>query len=74
MVAVPTSEAEYMAAAQAIKEALWLKTLLSDFGIGAGAQKIYCDSQGAIKLLKHPIPSIRSYKVIAHRCAASLCM
>ena len=68
-VAVSTSEAEYMAAAQAVKEALWLKTLLSDFGIRAAAQKIYCDSQGAIKLLKHPIASIRS----KHRCAASLC-
>ena len=59
-VAVSTSEAEYMAAAQAVKEALWLNTLLSDFGIRAGAQKIYCDSQGAMKLLKHPIASIRS--------------
>ena len=26
----------------------------------AGAQKIYCDTQGAIKLLKHPTASIRS--------------
>ncbi len=59
-VAVSTSEAEYMAAAQAVREALWLRTLLSDFGITAGAMKIYCASQGAIKLLKHPIASIRS--------------
>ena len=59
-VAVSTSEAEYMAAAQTVKEALWLKTLLSDFGIRAGAQKIYCDTQGAIKLLKHSTASIRS--------------
>ena len=35
-VAVSTSEAEYMAAAQAVKEALWLRTLLKDFGITAG--------------------------------------
>ncbi len=59
-VAVSTSEAEYMAAARAVKEALWLKMLLSSFGIRAGALKIYCDSQGAIKLLKHPIASIRT--------------
>ena len=59
-VVVSTSEAEYMAAAQAVNEALWLRTLLGDFGIRAGAQKIYCDSQGAINLLKNPIASIRS--------------
>ena len=59
-VAVSTSEAEYMAAAQAVKEGLWLKTLLKDFGISAGPIKIKCDSQGAIKLLKNPVASLRT--------------
>ena len=59
-VAVSTTEAEYMASAQAVKEALWLKKLMWDFGIQTGAIKIYSDSQGAIKLLKHPIASIKS--------------
>ena len=59
-VAVSTSEAEYMASAQAVKEALWLRKLMLDFGVKIGAMKIYSDSQGAIKLLKHPIASIRS--------------
>lgn len=69
-VAVSTSEAEYMAAAKAVREALWLKTLLQDFGITAGAMKIYCDSQGAIKLLKHPIASINSKHIdIIHHFA-----
>jgi len=64
------SEAEYMAAAQAVKEALWLKTLLCTFGIKVGAIKIYCDSQGAIKLRKHPIASIRSKHIdIIHHFA-----
>ncbi len=53
--AVSTTEAEYMASAQAVREALWLKKLLGDFGM-----PIYTDSQGALKLLKHPIASIRS--------------
>lgn len=69
-VAVSTSEVEYMAAAQAVEEALWLKTLLSDFGIRSGAQKVYCDSQGAIKLLKHPTASISSkHKNVLHHFA-----
>jgi len=59
-VAVSTTEAEYMASAQAVKEALWLKKLMWDFGIQTRAIKIYSDSQGAIKLLKHPIASIKS--------------
>ncbi|KAL3160750.1 hypothetical protein ABBQ32_14128 [Trebouxia sp. C0010 RCD-2024] len=59
-VAVSTTEAEYMAAAQAVKEALWLRTLLCSFGMKIGAMTTYCDSQGAIKLLKHPIASARS--------------
>ena len=59
-VAVSTTEAEYMAAAQAVREALWLKKLLGDFGIKVGSMPIFTDSQGALKLLKHPIASIRS--------------
>lgn len=59
-VAVSTTEAEYMAAAHAVKEALWLRQLLKDLKIATGTIPIYCDSQGAIKLLKHPIASVRS--------------
>ena len=59
-VAVSTTEAEYMASAQAVREALWLKRLLGDFGINVGAMPIYTDSQGALQLLKHPVSSIRS--------------
>lgn len=59
-VAVSTTEAEYMASAQAVKEALWLKNLFWAFGIKIGTMKIFNDNQGAIKLLKNPIASVRS--------------
>lgn len=60
-VAQSTVEAEYMAAAAAVKEALWVRTLLSDLGMsGEGAVQMYCDNQGAVQLLKHPIASQRS--------------
>lgn len=59
-VAVSTTEAEYMAAAHAVKEALWMRKLLSDFDWEREPVKIACDNQGAIKILKHPIASIRS--------------
>ena len=59
-VAASTTEAEYMAAAAATKEALWLRKLLADFGKTLSAVEIFCDNQGAIQLLKHPIASSRS--------------
>jgi hypothetical protein len=59
-VAVSTTEAEYMAAASAIKEALWLKKLLSDFGQSRPTVLIYGDNQGCLKNLKNPLSSQRS--------------
>ena len=59
-VAASTCEAEYMAAASTVKEALWLKILLNDLGCRSGAVQLYADNQGTIKLLKHPIASKRS--------------
>jgi hypothetical protein len=59
-VAVSTAEAEYMAAAFAVKEALWLRKLLADLGMGTNPVKIYGDNQSALKLIKHPIASLRS--------------
>lgn len=60
-VAVSTTEAEYMAAAHAVKEALWLRKLMADLGMSSNAAvPIKCDNQSALKLLKHPISSLRS--------------
>lgn len=59
-VAASTVEAEYMSAAQAAKEALWLRKLCADLGIAGGKIQIYGDNQGALQLLKHPIASQRS--------------
>ena len=49
-----------MAAAQATKEALWLRKLLSDLKADPGTMVIKCDNQAAIKILKNPILSARS--------------
>ena len=59
-VAASTTEAEYMAAAYAIKEGLWLRTLLSELGLDSGIITLCADNQGAIKLLKNPVFSMRS--------------
>lgn len=60
-VALSTAEAEYMAAASAVKEALWLRKLLCDFTLSSKQPvPILCDNQAALKLLVNPIVSSRS--------------
>lgn len=59
-VAVSTTEAEYMAAASATKEALCLRTLLRDFGYLISPLTILGDNQACIKLLKNKMSSQRS--------------
>lgn len=59
-VAASTTEAEYMAAAAAVKESLWLRKLMADFNRPIKTLTIYCDNQATIRLLKHPIASARS--------------
>jgi hypothetical protein len=74
-VAVSTAEAEYMSAASATKEALWLSKLFATFGIVVTPVQMYCDNQAAIKLVKHPIASMRSKHIdvqhhfVRERCA-----
>jgi hypothetical protein len=59
-VAASTVEAEYMAAAAAVKEALWLRMLCADLRIDVGTVKLLCDNQGCIRIMKDPIASVRS--------------
>jgi hypothetical protein len=59
-VAASTTEAEYMAAAAAVKEGLWIRKLLADLDLSIGTITIMADNQSAIKLLRNPISSVRS--------------
>lgn len=66
-VAASTQEAEYMAAAAAVKEALWLRQLLQyDFEMDVGALHLRCDNQAALQLLKNPVISQRSKHISVH--------
>ena len=44
IVAMSTTEAEYMAEAEASKEALWLTGLVKELGIEQGGVRLHCDS------------------------------
>eukprot|EP00253_Pinus_taeda_P022440 PITA_22440 len=54
VVALSTTEVEYMAATHASKEVVWLQRLCSSMGLVQGAIRIDCDSQSAIFLAKKP--------------------
>eukprot|EP00253_Pinus_taeda_P006664 PITA_06664 len=54
IVALSTTEAEYMAATHASKEVFWLQRLCSSMGFVQEAIRIDCDSKSAIFLAKNP--------------------
>ena len=51
-IALSTTEAEYMATVEALKEDLWLRELVETFSIIQDLVWIYCDSQSAIHVAK----------------------
>uniref|UniRef100_A0A2N9J7Q6 Reverse transcriptase Ty1/copia-type domain-containing protein n=1 Tax=Fagus sylvatica TaxID=28930 RepID=A0A2N9J7Q6_FAGSY len=55
IVAMSTIEVEYMAVAEAAKEALWLKGLVKELGLNQGGVQMHCDSQSAIYLAKNQV-------------------
>lgn len=59
-VALSTTESEYMAMAEGVKEALWLKGLMYDLGMKQDSVDLWCDSQSAIHLAKNQVHHVRT--------------
>ncbi|KAK3119169.1 hypothetical protein QOZ80_9BG0715040 [Eleusine coracana subsp. coracana] len=56
-VADSTTEAEYLAASEAAKEAVWIRKFVSELGVVPSASSpmdLYCDNSGAIAQAKEP--------------------
>jgi len=51
-IAIPTTEAEYVAITEAVKEALWMQGLLKDMGVKQDKVLVWSDSQCVISLSK----------------------
>ena len=66
VVALSTTEAEYMAATHASKEAVWLQRLCSSMGLVQGAIRIECESQSAIFLAKNPAYHSKTKHIDVH--------
>ena len=61
VVALSTSEAEYIALSYAVQEAIWLKSLLTSVGVVVDKPIIIKeDNQGAIAIAKDPVKHTRA--------------
>ncbi|GJT02189.1 zinc finger, CCHC-type containing protein [Tanacetum coccineum] len=55
VVALSTTEVEYMAFTEAVKEAIWLRGLLEELGIELNTVAVNCDNQFAIHLSRNHV-------------------
>ena len=55
IVSLSTTEAEYVAVAEAVKEKMWLENMLTELGYKQTDSVLWCDSQSAIYLAKNPV-------------------
>ena len=55
VVALSTTEAEYIALSDAVKEGVWLKLFSEELGFPQESVEIFCDSQSAIALSKNVV-------------------
>ncbi|CAM8943858.1 unnamed protein product [Rhodiola kirilowii] len=60
VVGLSTTEAEFLAITEAVKESIWLKGIMSELGHGQRCIKVHSDIQGAIHLSKHQVFHERS--------------
>lgn len=58
--ALSTTESEYIALAEAVKEGIWLNGLISEMLGTTDPFTVFCDSQSAIALSKNPLYHDRS--------------
>ena len=65
-IADSTTEAEYIAASEAAKEAVWIRQFIAELGVVPSTSRaidVYCDNNGAIAQAKEPSSSSRSRHV-----------
>lgn len=59
-VALSSTEAEYMALSDCSRQAVWIRTLLTELGITLKATPVYGDNQGSIFIASNPVQESRT--------------
>ena len=54
-VSLSTTKVEYIAARNCCSQLLWMKKLLSDYGISQDTMVVYCDNSSVIDISKNPV-------------------
>ena len=54
-VSLSTVEAEYIAAGSCCSQLLWMKNVLTDYGISQDTMVVYCDNSSAINISKNTV-------------------
>ena len=54
-VSLSTAEAEYIAAGSCCSQLLWMKKVLTDYGISQYIMVVYCNNSSAIDISKNPV-------------------
>ncbi|KAH9753878.1 Integrase catalytic domain-containing protein [Citrus sinensis] len=64
VVALSTTEVEYMAATQACKEVIWIQRLLEELGHKQEKISMFCDSQSALHIARNPAFHSRTKHIV----------
>ena len=54
-VSLSTTEAEYIATRSCCSQLLWMKKVLTDYGISQDTMVVYCDNSSTIDISKNPV-------------------
>ena len=65
-ISLSSIEVEYCGVVEAKKEAMWLRQILSEFGLHQQHPTIWCDNQSAIQLCKDPVQHQRMKHIELH--------
>jgi len=66
MVALSTTQAEYIIHVEGVKESIWLKGMIGELGITQECVKIHCESQSVIHLVNHEVYHERTNQIDIH--------
>ena len=55
VVALSSTEAEFVATTEVVKEATWLKGILNELWLNQKTIQVFCDNQSALQLIKNPV-------------------